>query len=70
LRAQIVARLGETAGPGLVEDIEFRIGPPRRMPAREERGANPQATLWDEGEAIPDPALRRVYQNLRRKALA
>lgn len=70
LRAQILARLGETAGPALVEDVEFRIGAPRRMPAREERGANPRAALWDEAEAIPDPALRRIYQNSRRKALA
>lgn len=70
MRAQILARLAETAGPALVEDVEFRIGAPRRMPVREERGANPQAALWDEADAITDPALRRVYQNFKRKALA
>ncbi len=70
LRPQILSRLCETAGPALVEDVEFRIGAPRRMPAREERGANPQRKLWDEAEAIPDPSLRRNYEISRRKALA
>jgi predicted nucleic acid-binding Zn ribbon protein len=70
LRHQILARLSATIGSALIEDVEFRIGAPRRMPAREERSAQPQAALWDEAEGISDPALRRVYQISRRKALA
>jgi predicted nucleic acid-binding Zn ribbon protein len=70
LRAQILDKMTAAIGSGIVEDVEFRIGVPRRMPQREERAASPQATLWDTADEIADPVLRRVYKVARRKALA
>jgi len=70
LREQILARLSQTLGAGMVEDVEFRIGLRRPMPHREERGANPQAQLWDEADGIRDPVMRKLYIRSRRKALA
>jgi hypothetical protein len=70
LRAPIIEKLVGLMGPGIVEDVEFRIGVPKRMPQREERAAYSQPTLWDDADGIRDPVLRRVYKFSRQKALA
>ena len=70
LRSQIVEKLSGLIGAGIVEDLEFRIGVPKRMPQREERGAHAQPTLWDEADGIRDPVLRKVYKFSRQRALA
>jgi predicted nucleic acid-binding Zn ribbon protein len=66
LREQILKKLDEVLGPGLVRGIEFRQMIPRRMPKREERAARPV----DDAEAIADPEMRRLYKVARRKATA
>lgn len=69
LRGQIMLRLAAVLGPGVVEDISFRPATPRRMPQREERAARPAALSGeDEADLIPDPVLRRLYKQSRRKA--
>jgi predicted nucleic acid-binding Zn ribbon protein len=66
LAPQILARLEQVVGPGLVGGLTFRPMRPRRMPQREERAARPA----DEADAIPDRAMRRLYKAARRKATA
>lgn len=70
LRSQILAKLTDLIGKGVVDDVEFRVGVPRRIPQREERAAHSQPLLGDEAEGIPDAALRRVYKVSRQRALA
>ena len=52
LHDQILVSIAKLTGAGLVESIEFRIGLPRRMPARETVAAP---------ERVDDPVLRRIY---------
>lgn len=68
LRGQIVSRLHKIAGVKTVEDIEFRIGTPRRQPQRAEapRPGRPH----DEADAIQDPVLQKVFRLSRKKASA
>ena len=69
LRGQIVLRMAEVLGPGVVDDISFRPATPRRMPQREERAARPAAlSSGDEADLIPDPVLRCLYKQSRRRA--
>jgi len=75
LREQILAKIEEVAGPGLVTALEFRVGVPRRMPAREEmpvRGGiwGSPAAQKDEADSIEDPILRRIYLESRKRASA
>jgi hypothetical protein len=69
LSGQIVSNLARQLGPGIVEDVEFRIMPPRRDSQRAEV-AQPALTAADEADQIADPGLRRIYRNARKKALA
>jgi hypothetical protein len=70
LSRPIVEKLATLVGPGVIDDVEFRIGIPRRMPQREERAAHSQPTLWDEADDIRDPVMRHVYKSSRLRALA
>jgi predicted nucleic acid-binding Zn ribbon protein len=68
LRFQILAKLQEVVGAGVITDVEFRIAPPRRPP-------QPALTLnaakaHDEADAISDPGMRMVYKQARKKASA
>ncbi len=63
----ILKNLEKSVGPGLVDDIEFRILPRRREPQRATR-AVPSAGA-DEADGIADPVLRGIYRASRRKAL-
>ena len=67
LTRQILANLEKNLGPGLVEDLEFRIVPRRRGPQLAEQAMNAPA---DEAELIADPVLRSIYRASRKKALA
>jgi len=69
LSGQIVSNLARQLGPGIVEQVEFRIVPPRRDPQRAEV-AQPAPAAVDEADQIADPGLRRIYRNARKKALA
>jgi len=67
----IVRNLAKSLGPGLVDDLEFRIVPRRREPQRETQAASAaNLPLLDEADAIADPVLRGIYRASRKKALA
>ena len=66
LRGQIVRKIEESVGAGLVEDIEFRVAPRRLGPQRAQRSM-PNA---DEANDIADPILRNIYRASRKRGLA
>jgi predicted nucleic acid-binding Zn ribbon protein len=69
LSRQIIARIQKLSGSDAVQDIEFRIGIPRREPQRAESpGTTVPAEECDEADRIQDPVLRRLYQVSRKKA--
>jgi hypothetical protein len=70
LSGQILRNLEKHVGPGLVDDLEFRIVPRRREPRRETHSATAGTPLLDEADAIADPVLRGIYRASRKKALA
>jgi predicted nucleic acid-binding Zn ribbon protein len=67
LSRHILFNLQKHLGPGLVEDLEFRIVPRRREPSVA-RASVP--ALLDEADAIADPVLRDLYKLSRKKAQA
>ena len=67
LSRHILFNLQKHLGPGLVEDLEFRIVPRRRQPSVA-RASVP--ALLDEADAIADPVLRDLYRLSRKKAQA
>ncbi len=67
LTSHILRNLDKSLGPGLVEDLEFRIVPRRREP---QRAHLPIPALFDEADGIADPVLRGIYRASRTKALA
>ena len=67
LTSHIVRNLDKSLGPGMIEDIEFRILPRRREPQRADL---PMPALFDEADGIVDPVLRGIYRASRTKALA
>jgi hypothetical protein len=68
LSQQILTNLERHLGQGIVEDLEFRVIPPRREPQRAE-AAQPSLAL-DDADRIEDPVLRGIYKTARKKALA
>src|SRR5690348_11013882 len=63
LGEQVRRKIDENIGPGIVEEIEFRIVPPRLGPRR----AQHSAAQADEAEAIADPVLRNIYKASRKR---
>jgi hypothetical protein len=68
LSRQILANIEKSVGPKLVEDLEFKVVPRRREPARA-ISATP-TPLLDEADRIADPVLRGIYRASRKRALA
>lgn len=68
LSGQILGKLEKSLGPGLVEDVEFRVVPRRREPQRA-RQAMP-ALFADDADGIADPVMRGIYKASRKKAQA
>ena len=68
LSKQILGKLDQCLGPGVVADVEFRIVPRRREPERAAL-AMPLA-VPDDAAGIADPVLRSIYRASRNKALA
>jgi predicted nucleic acid-binding Zn ribbon protein len=66
LKGPILRRLEEVLGQGAVKDVEFRVSPSRRLP---QRAAEPRASQ-DESDQIPDPVLRAIYRQQRRRRSA
>ncbi len=67
LSSQIVERIRRITASEIVKDIEFRVGLPRRQPARSE---HPARASFDEAETIQDPMLKKVYKLSRKKVTA
>jgi predicted nucleic acid-binding Zn ribbon protein len=65
LSHQILRNLEKHLGPGVVEDLEFRVIPRRREP---ERAVQSMPGLPDEATSIADPVLRSIYRASRQKA--
>lgn len=68
LTRHILGNLERNLGPGLVEDLEFRIVPRRREPQRAARAF--PALAPDEADGIADPVLRGIYKASRNRARA
>jgi hypothetical protein len=68
LSRDIVWNLEQVLGKGMVEDLEFRVLPRRREPARATEAA--PALSADDSAAIADPVLRSIYRASRKKAQA
>jgi hypothetical protein len=68
LRFQILAKLQEVVGAGVITGVEFRIATPRRppQPALILNASKP----IDEADGITDPGMRIVYKQARKKASA
>lgn len=66
----VIRNLAKALGSGMVEDIEFRVVPPRREPERARLATAAAAPLFDDADAIADPVLRGLYKRARKKALA
>ena len=69
LSKQILTNLERHLGQGIVEDLEFRVMPPRRDAQRAEVAQAALAAL-DDADQIADPVMRTMYKVARRKALA
>lgn len=73
LSQQILANLAERIGPGIVDDLEFRIMPRQTEVvalARKEpqRAAHAAPAVADDAELIADPVLRNLYKASRQRA--
>jgi len=64
----IVRNLANALGAGVVEDIEFRVVPPRRQPQRAVQASASAAPLFDDADAIADPVMREIYKLSRKRA--
>jgi predicted nucleic acid-binding Zn ribbon protein len=74
LSFQIIGRLRTLTGSDVIEELEFRIGIPRREAQRAESLAPPllasQPDSDDESHRIQDPVLKKVYRLSRKRAIA
>ncbi len=74
LRFQLLKNLSDVLGPGVVEDLEFRVAPKRFGAGREEVRRKPAARVEnaapDEADGISDPTLRLLYRKARKRASA
>ncbi len=71
LEVQILKRIAELLGAGMVDDLEIRIARPRRPPQRATQlTPNALPTPVDDADRIRDPVLRMVYKQSRKKATA
>lgn len=73
VRPFLLNKLEKDLGSRVVTDIEFKVSPPRRGPAREERivrGPLFQAASPDEADRISDPFLARIYRADRKRSTA
>jgi hypothetical protein len=68
LRNQILKRMEQVLGRKIVEELEFKVAPPRIKPARAEVRIN--GASGDEADQIQDPIFRLVYKAARKRANA
>ncbi len=65
----ILRALGKVLGPGIVEEVWFRVSPRRMEPRRAEQAA-PADLFADEADAIEDPVMRGIYRAARTRESA
>ena len=70
LRQQIQRKIDEAIGPGIVEEIEFRVIPRRLGPQRAQHAIEPMVAPRDEADNIQDPILRNIYKASRKRERA
>lgn len=68
LSHQILRNLAKGIGTGVVDQLEFKVVPRRREPARATTSTS--TPLFDEADAIADPVLRGIYRASRKRAHA
>jgi predicted nucleic acid-binding Zn ribbon protein len=68
LTRQILKNLVAKVGPGIVDDLYFRIVPRRQEPQRAK--ASVPGLFADEADRIADPGMRNVYKRARQKESA
>ena len=68
LREQILPKILAVVGPGIVEELEFRVVP--RPPRRPPQLAVAASAVDEEAESIRDPIFRTLYKQSRRKAVS
>jgi len=66
LRFDILAKLTEVLGSGIITDLEFRLATPRRPPQTAQ--SHSDAAPLDEADRIEDPIFRILYKQARQKA--
>jgi predicted nucleic acid-binding Zn ribbon protein len=70
LRFDILAKLTEILGSGIVTDLEFRIAggaAPRRPPQSAQ--SHGEAVSSDDADSIKDPVMRILYKQARTRAI-
>jgi hypothetical protein len=68
LREQILPKIRAVIGPGIVEELEFRVAP--RVPRRPPQIATTTTAADAEAESIRDPIFRTLYKQARKKAIS
>ena len=68
MRDQILPRVAAVIGPGIVDELEFRVAP--RTPRRPPQMAAVSRSTGDEADEIRDPVFRALYKQARRKAVS
>jgi predicted nucleic acid-binding Zn ribbon protein len=63
MRGQILARIRQVIGEDIIQDLEFRIGVPRRPP---QMASSPR----EQQDAVNDPVLRMQYDRAKKKAIS
>ncbi len=70
LTPMILKNLQRELGPGMVEDIEFRVVPRRIEPQLASRSTQDRGQSLDEADQIADPYLREIYRRNRKRTQA
>jgi hypothetical protein len=70
LRFDILAKLSEVLGSGVVTDLEFRVARGNDVPRRPPQSAQSHSDSLapDEADSIQDPVMRIVYRQARGRA--
>jgi len=70
LRFDILAKLTEVIGSGIVTDLEFRIAPAALRRPPQSAASHSNTGSDDEAARIKDPVLRIVYRKAKKRATA
>jgi predicted nucleic acid-binding Zn ribbon protein len=65
LRFNILAKLTEVLGSGIIQDLEFRIAPASMRRPPQSAQSHGETGSRDEADGIKDPVMRIVYKRAR-----